>query len=244
MIRDDAQFVKKHKYPNGKNDKSYQSDTPIKQAHGSQFLTVPILHKKERFLPITKTEIAYELPWVKNHLLTLKIAYSKSPNFSKFYPYLEGLLMKPYPSLAELNISSILWGLLLIFEEDTSVKNLTVKHLNKILQKQKTFRLREIRRGSESAASSNFGQMSANEKILALLDEVGANEDYCGGTAIAAYFDHDLFEKAGIKVTVQDWKCKEYRQQFIKQQSFIPNLSILDLVFNATLDETRAILSE
>ena len=176
VFRDDAQFVRKHKYPNGSTDKSYQAHTPIKQATGRQFLTV--MTKHEGFMPLAKTKISYDQKWADDHLKTL------------------------------------------IYDI--------------ILPK-------EIKKASESKALKN-NNPSANEKIIALCKEVGAGEDYCGGTGAAAYMDDNLFSKNGINVVVQDWKCEEYLQQFNKKQGFIPDLSILDLLFNVSVDDARKIL--
>ena len=59
---------------------------------------------------------------------------------------------------------------------------------------------------------------------------------------MAAYMDRSLFEQHGIKITVQDWKCKEYPQLYKKQQGFIPNLSIIDLLMNVSVDEAVKII--
>ena len=57
VSRDDAQFLRKHKYPDGKTDKSYQAHTPIKTPSGIYLLNVPTKH--EGFIPIYKTAISY-----------------------------------------------------------------------------------------------------------------------------------------------------------------------------------------
>lgn len=242
MVRDDAQFVRKHKYPNGKNDKSYQADSPIKQAYGPQLLSVPISHSGKGSYSLRETEISFSTPWVSDHLLTLKLAYIKSKNFSHLFSDIEKLLNESYLSLADLNISTLLWGLSVIFEEKIQIENINLQHINEILKKQTLFRLKEIRRSSESKAIKDFINMNANEKILALLREVGATEDYCGGTSIAAYIDHSLFIKNGITISVQNWKCANYQQQFVNQQGFIANLSIIDLLFNMRAQDAREIL--
>ncbi|MEK7165850.1 MAG: WbqC family protein, partial [Patescibacteria group bacterium] len=65
---------------------------------------------------------------------------------------------------------------------------------------------------------------------------------YCGGTAVAAYMDEELFQKNGISVTVQDWKCRDYRQNFARIP-FLPNLSIIDLLMNVSYKEALGILN-
>lgn len=241
VLRDDAQYVRKHKYPNGLTDKSYQAHSPIKQALGRQLLSVPTQH--EGLAPLTRTKVFYEQTWTQDHLKALQIAYAHAPFFKDLYPQLERLLQTHYLTLADLNIATIVWGILRLLEEKSITKDkLTLPFINKKLRGKPPFRLKKIARASESRALRNTN-LSTNEKIVALCREFGANEDYCGGTGVAAYVEHDLFEKNGITVTVQDWKCGQYHQQFQKRMGFIPNLSILDLLFNVSTKNARAILS-
>lgn len=243
MIRDEAQFLRKHKYPDGKNGKSYQADTPIKFASGPQFLSVPVKHSAEGLLPIYKTEISYDFPWVEEQIATINLFYARAKNFSKTFPHIELILTQKYKYISELNIASILWGILFLLEKEITTKTLTLAYVNEVLKNQSTFRLKEIRLSSESKSIAKFNEMNANEKIVALIKEVEANEDYCGGTSVAAYVDHSLFKKNAITMVVQDWNCKEYPQLFMRQQGFIPNLSIVDLLCNVSPDEACSILS-
>lgn len=238
MVRDDAQFVRKHKYPDGRVDKSYQAHTIIKQATGVQFLSLPTKHLG--FMPIARTIIPYDGDWVDVHLKSIHVNYRKAKNFDRLYSEVENILNQKYETLADLDIAIIFWGILhLLGEEKVTPDMLFSESIEKKLERQKKFRLGKIRRASLSSAISD--KMSANEKIVALIDEVGANEDYCGGTAAQAYMDEDLFAKNGINVVVQDWKCREYLQLFAKL-GFIPNLSIIDLLMNVPWDEAVEII--
>lgn len=239
VMRDDAQFVNKHKYPDGRVGKSYQAHTPIKQSFGMHLLAIPIKH--EGLLPLYKTKIVYGDSWTESHLKSLRIAYGKAANFNILYPEIETILTSNYPYVADLNKATIFWGLLhLLGERKVKSENLNVNNVMKYLGKEKQFRLKKIQNASET--SIQFEKLSANEKIVALIKEVGADEDYCGGTGAAAYMDEGIFKKNGIKVTVQDWKCKEYPQLFNKQQGFIPNLSIVDLLMNTDLERAQSIM--
>lgn len=240
VLRDDAQFVRKHKYPNGLTDKSYQAHTPIKQASERQLLFVTTKH--DGFLPLAKTKISYEQKWSDDHLKTLQIAYAHAPFFKNILKELEVVFQMQYASLSELNITTLVWGLLHLLDEEFSEDKLNLKFINEKLRKNKLFRLSEIKKASESKALKD-NKLSTNEKIVALCKEVRANEDYCGGTGATVYMDDNLFLKNGINVVVQDWKCGQYPQQFSKQQGFIPDLSILDLLFNVSEDYARKILS-
>lgn len=240
VIRDDAQFVRKHKYPDGRVDKSYQAHSPIKQSFGRFLLSIPVHH--EGFLPLTSTKIERSTNWVGDHLKTFKIAYSKAPFFSDIYPELEKILGTTYKSIADLNVATTLWGILkLLGEKKVTLGMLNIDEISQRLVKEKTIRLSQIKRASQSKSLKNKA-LKTNEKIVALCKEYGANEDFCGGTGVSAYVDHSLFKKNGISIKVQDWKCKEYPQLFKKQHGFIANLSILDLLFNVSTPHARSVL--
>lgn len=242
LIRDDAQFVRKHKYPNGKTDKSYQVHTPIKQALNIHFLMVPTMHAG--IFPLAKTRISYNENWIENHLKTLQIIYRKAPNFQKLYPEIEEFLNMKHKYIAQLNIATIFWGILHLLGETKVTKDkLSIPFVNNRLKKQDAFRLKNIRKASQSKIITPNNKLAANEKIIALCKKLGASEDYCGGTGVAAYIDKKLFENNGIKITVQNWKCKEYPQLYYKQQGFIPNLSIIDLLMNVSPNEAVKIIT-
>lgn len=241
VIRDDVQFVRKHKYPDGKTGKSYQADTPIKHAGGIHLLMIPIQHNGKK--SINKTEVQYNNGWIETQLKTIEIFYKKSPNFPKIFPEIEAILTKKYKILAELNIATILWGLLRFAGlRSVSTDMLSIDFVLQKIKKQNMFRLQSIQKASEVKSLERLKNANPNGKIIALIKEVGANEDYCGGTGVAAYMDKDLFAQHGIRITVQDWKCREYPQLYVKQQGFIPNLSIMDLLMNVSNDEAIKII--
>lgn len=240
MIRDEVQFVIKHKYPNGEVDKSYQAHSPIKHSWGRHLLAVPT--KKEGYKPISETAVSYNTDWINNHLNALKFAYSRSQNFAKIHSQVEKLLNGNYQTIAELNIRTIIWGILnLLGEQDITNSKLSLDYLNNKLRTQKLFRLKEVRLGSQSETVKGAANLSPNEKIILLCQEVGATEDYCGATGVAAYVDHKLFDEKGIKITIQDWQCPEYPQRFSKL-GYIPNLSIIDLLMNLPQRDALKIL--
>src|SRR3990170_1092002 len=82
MIRDDVQHVRKHKYPDGRTDKSYQVHTPIKQSFGVDLLSVPV---KNKFALIVDTQITYDQDWVADHLKALPVVYGRASTFKKIF---------------------------------------------------------------------------------------------------------------------------------------------------------------
>jgi len=239
VLRDEVQFVLRHKYPDGQIGPSYQAHCPIRTSAGLYLLNVQIKHEGV-LKPINQTRIAYDHSWVLKHLKTIQSNYMKAPYFKEIYPQLEEILAEKYQFVADLNIKTFLWGLSVISGSGIKISKLSAQNFNKFLKKEHSFRLKEIKPASSVKALAKT-DLTANEKILAIMKEIGANEDYTGGTAFQAYMDEGLFEKAGVKVTVQDWKCKEYPQLFPKLP-FIANLSIIDLLMNVSPKEALGII--
>jgi len=242
MIRDDCQFVGRHKYPDNTRGPSYQAHSPVKFSQGDYMLTVPVRH--EGFTEILNTNINYQEKWTGSHIGILQSSYGKSANFQLLFPQIRSVLKEKHESLSSLNTKTILWGILhLLGEESITPDKLNITYVNEKLVKPHSFRLKQIKLASSLKSYKKFKSMSANEKILAVMEEVGATEDYCGGTAMAAYVDETLFDRRKIKITVQDWKCQKYQQQFDKKVEFIPNLSIIDLLMNVPREEAVKIIN-
>ncbi len=238
IVRDEVQFVRDHKFPDGHRGPSFQAHTPIKTNEGTHLLSVPTKH--EGLKPINQTTISFDERWPQKHLKTIFYAYQKSASFNTIYPAVEALITAGYKSLADLNVATICWAIATLAGLDKGTE-LTLSEVNKFLSTQTMFRLQRIVLASQSQFYKKQPNASANEKIIGLYTEVGATEDYSGGTAVAAYMDIDLFRRHGLEVVVQNWQCPEYPQQFHKT-GFIPNLSIMDLLMNVPVDKARSII--
>lgn len=241
MIRDECQFVIKHKYPDNSTGPSFQVHTPIKISTGSFLLNTPVRHSGRQ--PISEIILSYEQSWIEQHLKTLEFAYKKAPNFSIVFHEIEQILKAKYSNLVELSSVTIYWAVLrLLGEKQVNINALSLEYMNQVLRAQTTFRLKSIQRSSLLNVVSDSDSLTANEKIVAICKAIGASEDYCGGTSISAYLDHKVFEKNNINVVVQNWKCQQYRQMF-QNIGFIGNLSIIDLLMNTNLEESIKIMN-
>lgn len=69
---------------------------------------------------------------------------------------------------------------------------------------------------------------SGTELLINICKEVGANT-YLSGFGGAKYMDEDKFRDAGIELRYYDFKHPVYHQLW---GDFIPNLSVIDLLFN------------
>ncbi|OGY18622.1 MAG: hypothetical protein A2786_03940 [Candidatus Chisholmbacteria bacterium RIFCSPHIGHO2_01_FULL_52_32] len=243
VFRDDVQFVRKHKYPDGRTDKSFQVHTPIKQSFGIQLLSVPV--QSSGFPTLITTPVSRSVDWAGAQLKTLQIAYGQSPNFAEVYEEINKIMYTPYVYLADLNIATVLWGILrLLGVKRINPKQLTLETVNRKLAVKRPVRLKTIKKASQSRALPKLVHATANEKIFSLIKEAGADEDYCGGTAYAAYMDQEGYRKHGITITVQEWVCPEYPQRFTRQLGFLPNLSIIDLLMNVPAKQALSILTQ
>lgn len=243
-ISDYIQFVARHDFPQKdgsvKRDKSHQVHAPIKLNEGAFYLTIPV---HDKLLPINRTEIDYSKDWAEKQLKTIEIGYRRSPNFEKYYKEIEEILNHKYENLADLTIKSVLWGIVrLITGDNFDLKDLNVESVNKLLnERENPFLLKKIFLASRSGVPAP-GKGEANDWIIKLCKSVGADEYFYGGTSHSAYMDLEKYEKAGIKSVLQDWKCEEYTQQYMKT-GFIPNLSVVDLIFNTDLQTRQKIIS-
>jgi hypothetical protein len=68
-------------------------------------------------------------------------------------------------------------------------------------------------------------------RLVNICKKLEADTYLSGAYALEVYLDEKVFNDAGIKVILQDWHCPQYEQQFM-EAGFIPDLSIIDLLFN------------
>ena len=77
--------------------------------------------------------------------------------------------------------------------------------------------------------STDYGRFSGkNERLIALCQAAGATH-YLSGPSAESYLDRAAFEKAGLRLEIMRYTYPAYRQM---HGAFMPNLSILDLIFN------------
>ncbi len=69
---------------------------------------------------------------------------------------------------------------------------------------------------------------ASSARLAGLCAAAGADE-YLSGAGAKAYLDPGVFSFAGIKLSWQEFKLREYKQAF---PGFEPDLSALDLLLN------------
>lgn len=241
VLRDDVQFVRNHKYPDGRRGVSYQAHTPIKAPDGDQLLAVSV--KSDGPAPIHRTSVSYDQKWARKHVNVINTRYRKSPNRDALMPDLERLLACRFATLAELDIATTCWALGRVLDIELRIPDdLTVAGMNALLAARPTFRLRRVVLGSDCLGTGTGRETSATERIIALCKRAGAGGYLAGRTAARSYLDAPLFHQHDIELSIQDWRCPPYAQQHMDRAGFIPDLSILDLLMNAPSSQLASFL--
>jgi len=81
----------------------------------------------------------------------------------------------------------------------------------------------------------------STERLINACKSVGA-DTYVSGRGGRNYIDLQEFEHAGVKLVYQDYAPVPYRQRFTS--AFVPDLSIIDMLFNLGPDTLRLIRSD
>lgn len=232
VFLDNAQYTKslRQKTPNGeKRIVSYQSDTPIKTAQGETLLTIPICH--HGYSRLDETQIDYSQKWHKKHMTIMKSAYQHAPHYVRVSEQLRNFFFNEYPTLAALNIATVLWSLSFLLGLRLEAQELSVKRINGLLKKRDDIRLKKILLASELGIDRPEGLQKGTQWTAQICVALGATEYIYGAVAKDNYMDMGYYKKHGIVPLMQRWDCEEYVQQFPKT-SFLPNLSIIDLLCN------------
>lgn len=242
VLQDGVQFVRKHKYPNGSKDVSYQAHTPLKGPDGLHLLAVST--KSGGLWPIREMRISHDHAWANKHLKAIASFHASSSNLRALLPELELLLGCRFATIAELDIATLCWALGHVLGAPLRIpEDLCIARVNELLAAKRTFRLRQIVLGSECMGPGAGEPTDASERFLAQCQMFGADEYVAGETAVRAYMDLDLFRRHGVEVTIQKWSCPTYPQQHMARAGFIPDLSILDLLMNVPPGQLASLLA-
>ncbi|HQI69627.1 MAG TPA: WbqC family protein [Bacteroidales bacterium] len=184
--------------------KTFTSRTKIICSGAENWLTVPI-KKKSELKDIKDTSVDDNFIWKKKHLKTLQLNYCKAPFFEEVFSILE----KNYNTNG-------------IYITDYNIPLITdiCEYLN-------------IK--TQFICSSHIVQsndLKGWDKILAIILELKADFYLSGsGAGSKRYVNADDLMKHNIRLEWQKYTTVEYAQVNNKGV-FIPNLSIIDLLFN------------
>lgn len=193
--------------------KSYVVRNLIKTNDGSAWLTVPVGEKGEAKL-IKDAQIINSNNWRRKHLQTIKFAYQKSPFYKDYIGGIEDIYSKEWTNICDLNVAFIK-----LIKEFLGIKA-------KIIL-------------SSEISKNKLG--NGKEKIFSILKELKADTYFSGrGSGSMRYIIPEDFKENKINLIFQDFVHPVYPQS---GKEFIPNLSILDLLFNCGPDSLEIILN-
>lgn len=81
-----------------------------------------------------------------------------------------------------------------------------------------------------------------SDLIYAICKTVSANVYFSGRGASAEYLDREAFAAGQIQIVFQDFQHPVYRQ--CSSREFVPGISILDMLFNCGIEDSRRIFWE
>ena len=141
--------------------------------------------------------------WRDKHWRTVLSCYGRAPYFKMIGPGLEELYRAPSNKLSDFNLDAIRLLARLLGVETKMVR---------------------------SSELNVTGEKS--DLVLNICREVGADAYYSGAMG-SSYLQRETFAQAGIEIVFQQFVHPTYKQLFMQSQGFVPNLSVLDLLFNS-----------
>ncbi len=168
---------------------------------------------KGELLPIKDILMDSTKDWKRKHLKTLEICYAKAPFFKECFPLIEEVYQTDERILCNFNIE-LITKLALNLASSTRIVRASEMDVNK---------------------SDQLGH------LIQLVKQVGGTKYLTGtGKGSARYLDEEAFRQEGIEVIYQSFGHPSYPQL---SGDFIPNLSIIDLLFNCGPDTSKKYLS-
>jgi hypothetical protein len=235
VILASAQYTKSmtHHLEDGSRErrKTYQAHTPIKQHDGEYLITLPV-SRPGRLGTLEEMQPQMDRKWRARYGNTLTAAYGRTPYFDARFPEAMALLEGAEGSLAELNTSTLLWAIDLVLDLGVGMDRLNVDNVNDALATRRGGRLRRLVHDRDTGVARPEGARMGGPWTAALCAAVGADEYLHGGTASAGYMDPAEYTARGLTLRQQHWEARPYPQAFTDRLGFLPNLSVLDLLFN------------
>jgi len=151
---------------------------------------------------LSEVRIDNHQSWQRKHWGSLSGFYAKAPYFKEHADFLRKIYETPWEKLNDLNYEMLFYFL----------KVLGIKT--------------KIIRGSDLKL-----QGEATERLVGICKDLGAKTYLTGAYAAEVYLENALFEKEGIGLSFQHFECPQYPQLY-PEAGFIPELSIVDLLFN------------
>lgn len=151
---------------------------------------------------LAEVRINNQTRWRAKHWAALCTNYARAPFFARYRGVLEAAHQREWEVLHELNV-----------------------YILELLLSAMGIRTRLVR----SSALGVPGM--ATGRLVDICSTLGATTYLSGDYAAGNHLEVEAFRERGIEVQLQGWQCVDYHQLY-PQRGFIPDLSILDLLFN------------
>lgn len=194
--------------------KTFTSRTKIIANNQEHWLTIPIKNKSD-LNKINKTEVDISQNWKYKHLKTLEMNYKKTLYFNEIFKIIERVYEQEDSLIVNYNIPLII--------EISSYLN---------------FNTQFIRSSNIESSKDKQGL----DKLLCILKEMQATTYISGsGAGSKRYVKEDEFQACGIDLEWQLYEHPTYPQLSVGGD-FIPNLSIVDALFNCGREGTKKLI--
>ncbi|MBQ9509477.1 MAG: WbqC family protein [Bacteroidales bacterium] len=183
---------------------SYRNRALIATANGIQVLSIPVVHVSSK-MPILDVRIDFATPWQRLHWKSIDTAYSGSPYFLYFQDYIRPFYEKKFDFLFDFNLE---------------LTQVILKLFGKDFQPQQT---------KEFIADYTQRKCGEQEYSTAEVDRGPQNDS------------KQWEEIEDLRNIIHPKRCREasypfphkpYTQIFEDRLGFVPNLSIVDFLFN------------
>jgi hypothetical protein len=183
--------------------KSFTSRTKIIIAGHEKWMTIPIIDKSGNIL-IKDVKVCNGENWKNKHLKTLELNYRKTVGFEMFFEIIEKTYSKSSEFLIDYNIP-LITGIC----EKLGIKTKFI-----------------------CSSELNSDEKSVGLQRIIEINKLLNADTYLSGAGKGSkrYIDENNFKDNKIGLEWQEYETTEYKQ--IGTESFVPNLSIIDLVFN------------
>lgn len=151
---------------------------------------------------INEAEVAGR-DWQAKHWKTIVSCYRRAKHFDALAAEFRGLyLNRRWERLADFNVAAI----------ELLARSLGIK--------------------AKCVLASELGATGRkSELVLNICKALGASRYYSGRAGLD-YLDQEAFRNAGVEIIFQSFNHPVYEQLFMKECGFVPNLSMVDLLFN------------
>jgi len=161
---------------------------------------------------LNEVRINNAVPWRRKHAQSILQAYAHAPYFDAHRPFIESIYAREWDYMDALNREMLAYYL--------EALGITTRIIY---------------------ASDLKVPGAATERLIALMQAVGADTYYSGAYALQVYLDANALEAAGIGLELQHWTAPVYPQL---HGDFVKDLSILDLLFNCGPRSLAVLLGE